>query len=232
MPYSYNGWYASPYLSIRPLVIAGEPFTPGVLDNPDVWTVFNYLANRLHNEVEQIVRPDWHQADDWGYSYRYTTNDTTLSCHSSGTAIDYNATRHPFGVSPYANFSQAQIDKIHAIIADLPIVWGGDYRSDSNKDAMHYEIAGSAATVAAAAARIRQGNVVKEWDEMATKEEFRAVIREEIRNTDWIKMLATKVATAVWGRTFKTVNANGAEVTKKASEYVKETWSNLKVHGQ
>lgn len=154
MPYSYNGWYASPNLNLRPLVVAGESFVPGVLDDDDVWTVFNYLVNRLHNEVEPIVRSDWHQADDWGYSYRLTTNDDSLSCHASGTAIDYNATRHPFGVDASANFTPAQITEIRQIVNEAGVVvWGGDYRN--TPDAMHFEISGTKAEVAAAATRLR-----------------------------------------------------------------------------
>lgn len=153
MPYSYNGWYASPNLSIRPLEVAGESFVPGVLNDDDVYTVLRYVAVQLHERVEPIVRSDWHQMDDWGYNYRLTTNDNSLSCHSSGTAFDYNATRHPFG--RYNTFTAAQQAEIHEIIKDLPIVWGGDYRN--TPDDMHFEIMGSKATVAAAADRIRNG---------------------------------------------------------------------------
>jgi hypothetical protein len=226
MSTSYNGWPASPDLPLRPLVVAGEEFVPGVLDNDDVHTVLQYVAQQMHERVEPVVREDWHQMDDWGFNYRQTTNDDSLSCHASGTAIDYNSTRHPYGVAASANFSPAQIATIHDIIADLPIVWGGDYRN--SPDAMHFEIMGSRTAVADAAVRIR--NKDKDWFDMATKDDLRAVIREEIRDTDWVKMIGTKVATSVWGRKFKTTNANGAEVSKPASEYVKETWTNLKTH--
>lgn len=226
---SYNGWPASPDLPLRPLVVAGEAFVPGVLDDDDVFTVLQYVAEQMHERVEPIVRSDWHQMDDWGFNFRPTTNADSLSCHASGTAIDYNATRHPFDVPASRNFSATQIATIHEIIADLPIVWGGDYRN--TPDAMHFEIMGSRAAVAAAAERIRNLDK-KDWFDMATKEDLRAVVREEIRNTDFLKMLGTKVATAVWGRVLRTTNANGAEVKRKTSEYLKETWTNVKVHSK
>ena len=34
----------------------------------------------------------------WGYEFRANVNNPSqLSCHASGTAIDYNANRHPNG---------------------------------------------------------------------------------------------------------------------------------------
>jgi hypothetical protein len=179
MPYSYNGWYASPSLRLRPLVVAGESFVPGVLDDDDVWTVLNYVAQQMHERVEPIVRGDWHNADDWGYNYRLTTNDNSLSCHASGTAIDYNATRHGFGVPTGANFSAAQIAEIRKIVAEAGAVkWGGDY--NGTPDAMHFEIYGNKAAVAAAAARIRNG--IDQEDEMKQEdfERIRSIVDSEL----------------------------------------------------
>ncbi len=154
MSTSYNGWWASPDLPLRPLVVAGESFIPGILDNDDVFTVLQYVAEQMHERVEPIVRSDWHDADDWGWHYKVSTGDSSvLSCHSSGTAIDYNATRHPYGVSTRANFSEGQIAEIHKILFEVGcVVWGGDWNTP---DAMHFEINGNAAEVKAAADRIR-----------------------------------------------------------------------------
>lgn len=150
---SYNGWPASPNTRLRPLVVAGEAFVPGVLDNDDVYTIFKYVAEQMHKRVEPIVRDDWHQMDDWGFSFRLTTNDNSLSCHASATAIDYNATRHPFGVPIARTMTPAQISEVHQILAEVGCVeWGGDWNL---ADGMHFEIDGSPAEVAAAADRIR-----------------------------------------------------------------------------
>lgn len=224
MSTSYNGWFASPNLSIRPLVVAGESFVPGILDDDDVYTVLQYVAQQMHEHVEPIVAAGWHQMDDWGFNFRLTTNDDSLSCHSSGTAIDYNATRHPYGVAASANFSPAQIDKIHEIIADLPIVWGGDYRNEV--DAMHFEIMGNKAAVAAAAARIRNGME----DEMKQEdfERVRSIVRDELDRPEFVEKVAGKVQQAVWGREFSVTNANGAKATKTAGELVRTVWEILK----
>lgn len=178
MPYSYNNWFASPTLRTRPLVVAGESFTPGVLDDPDVYTVLLELATRLHNEVEPIVRSDWHQADDWGFSYRANANNPySLSCHASGTAIDYNATRHPNGVPASRTFSAAQIATIRKIVSGIGVIkWGGDF--NGTPDAMHFEINGTPLSVAAAADRIR--NNKKDGFDMADLNDLRQIVREEL----------------------------------------------------
>lgn len=159
MPTSYNGWSASPRPSdfggISPLVVAGEPFSPGVR-NGDVHRVLAYVAEQMHRRVEPVVRSDWHQADDWGYNYRANRNNpASLSCHSSGTAIDYNATRHPNGRA--GTFSAAQVAEIRRILAEVGNVvrWGGDF--SGTKDEMHFEIRGTASQVAAVAARLGGG---------------------------------------------------------------------------
>lgn len=155
---SYNGWSAATGWTVgngklAPLVVAGEPFSPGVRAG-DVHTVLQYVAQQLHNRVEPVYAPGFHAADDWGYSYRINRNANNLSCHASGTAIDYNATRHPNGKS--GTFTAAQVREIRKILAEVGVVhWGGDFTG--TKDEMHWEIAGTAAQVAAAAAKIRGG---------------------------------------------------------------------------
>ena len=154
---SYNGWTASKtpadFGGLTPLVVAGEPFSPGVRAG-DVHTVFNHLVHQLHARVEPVVRPDWHQADDWGFAYRANVNKPSqLSCHASATAIDWNATRHPNGKAN--TFTAAQVAEIRRILAELGgvIRWGGDF--SGTKDDMHFEIRGTAAEVADVAARLR-----------------------------------------------------------------------------
>jgi D-alanyl-D-alanine carboxypeptidase len=222
MATSYNGWPASPTLALRPLVVAGESFVPGIVDDDDVYTVLQYVAQQMHERVEPIVRSDWHQADDWGFNFRPTTGSLlTLSCHASGTAIDYNATRHPYDVSPSRNFSTAQITEIHNIIRDLPIVWGGDYRY--HPDAMHFEIMGSRTAVKAAADRIRNINK-KDGFDMAELSDLRQIVREELRDPGFI----AKVGDEVWRREFRATNANGTEVKKSAREFLTSTWEAVK----
>jgi murein L,D-transpeptidase YcbB/YkuD len=154
---SYNGWLASrnpaDFGGLAKLVVAGESFAPGVRAG-DVHTVLQHVAEQLHRRVEPVVRGDWHQADDWGYSYRANVNNPSqLSCHASGTAIDYNATRHPNGKR--GTFTAKQVAEIRQIIAEVDGVvrWGGDF---GKVDAMHVEIHGDALAVARVANRLRR----------------------------------------------------------------------------
>lgn len=157
MATSYNGWLASPrpadFGGLEQLIIAGESFAPGVRAG-DVHDVFEYIFNRINAEVEPVVRPDWHQADDWGFSYRPNTNNPSqISCHGSGTAADYNATRHPNGKG--GTWTAAQKVKILQILADVGnvvrVLWG--------YDEMHFEICAGVQQVSVQASRIRNGTI-------------------------------------------------------------------------
>lgn len=148
MATSYNGWLASPNprdLGITPLVYKGESFAPGVRGG-DVHALFTMLVYDLDN-IEPVYAPGWHAADDWGYSYRKNVNANNLSCHASGTAIDYNATRHPNGKR--GTFTAAQAKRIRDLLRVNYrglIRWGGDFTG--TPDEMHFEIIGNAAQIA------------------------------------------------------------------------------------
>lgn len=156
MEYSYNGWLASrnpaDFGGLEPLIVAGESFSPGVRRG-DVHAVLMMVAQKLHERVEPVVKPEWHQADDWGYSYRLNRNANNLSCHASGTAFDYNATRHPNGRR--GTFSAAQVREIRQILLEVNgcVRWGGDF--SGVVDEMHFEILGSMQTVARIAGMLR-----------------------------------------------------------------------------
>lgn len=157
MATSQNGWPARPDLPLRKLVVAGESFSPGILDNDDVYEVLRYVAEQMNARVERIHKPGWHEADEWGFYYRANRNSpNSLSNHSSGTAFDYNATRHPNGVPTAHTFTRTQIEEIHQILREVDNVvrWGGDYQR--TPDSMHFEINADRASVARAAARVRK----------------------------------------------------------------------------
>lgn len=208
MATSYNGWAASPVpaaIGIAPFSVLGtKPFKDGGfpvgLKGGDVSTVFRHLVTRLHNEVEpMMIDPDSGLIGYgcWAYQYRANVNNpSVLSCHASGTAIDYNAPRHPNGTSVGANggggWTAAQAAKIRGILADL----GGVVRWLTSNDPMHFEIAASEAAVAAVATRLSRdpgkpgtpnippdnpANDTEWWFDMATdaqKQEFKQLVRD------------------------------------------------------
>jgi D-alanyl-D-alanine carboxypeptidase len=145
METSYNGWPASPdkaAINIQPFGDAyGCPF-PGGVKGGDVATVLAYVCTQLHNRVEPAVA-GWL----WGYSYRANVNNpSVLSCHSSGTAVDWNAPDHPNGAQ--GTFSDDQVGTIYSILAEVQgaVQWGGDY--SGTVDEMHFEIIVDAGTLA------------------------------------------------------------------------------------
>lgn len=150
MATSYNGWLAvrNGEGIDRSFTAAGAKFPAGVLAG-DVATIFRWLIERL-DTIEPVV-PGW----CWGYSYRANVNNpSTLSCHSSGTAIDYNAPNHPNGGPRYGGWSDSDVKAIRGWLAELDgvVCWGADF--GGTKDPMHFEIQGSALKVATVAARL------------------------------------------------------------------------------
>lgn len=143
---SYNGWPASSSakeLKITPLIFKGESFAPGVPFG-DVHQVFSWLIADLDALVEPVWKPGWHAQDDWGWAFRQNRNANNLSCHASGTAIDYNATRHGNGVPTLKSWTAAQAARIRNLLKVNYrglIRWGGDFTG--TPDSMHFEIIGT-----------------------------------------------------------------------------------------
>jgi hypothetical protein len=160
---SYNGFLASPnpadFGGLDNRVVPGSNgvhLRPG-LRGGDVATVLFYVAAQLDARVE---RGDlFADGDDWGYAFRKNRNANNISNHSSGTAFDWNAMRHPNGKR--GTFSSAQVATIEQILREVDgiVAWGGHYRGTA--DEMHFELrAGlTLATLADMARRISGGAV-------------------------------------------------------------------------
>lgn len=144
MPYSQNGWLGlrtaqqqAEYLTT--ITIPGtDPVRKFRVRKGDVARCFEWLISRFHREVESLN--EGHPNDDWSFAYRSVRAGASLSNHASGTAVDLNATQHPLGTSPTANFTAGQRSAIRRILNDADGVfrWGGDY--SGRKDPMHFEI--------------------------------------------------------------------------------------------
>lgn len=153
---SYNGWPASSDPAAIGINTAWEPIPghrfPGGCKAGDVETVLTYVVRQLDARAEPIDRDA--VKDEWGWFYKASANSPDLiSCHSSGTAFDYNATRHPNGVR--GTWTTRQVAVIREIQAECSgvVKWLGD--ATRTADEMHFEIRGTTAEVRAAAARIR-----------------------------------------------------------------------------
>ena len=139
METSYNGYPASKdpdAIKIKSYPVKGTDRKLRCAES--VGPLLAAFAAEFHELIEPI---DEGTFDDWAYAYRMVRgNPTKLSCHSSGTAIDLNATKHPLG--KYDTFPAEKIPMIRALAKKYGLKWGGDFKS--RPDDMHFEVEVSA----------------------------------------------------------------------------------------
>jgi hypothetical protein len=167
MATSYNGWPASPDKA-EIGVVASDVF-PGGAKAGDVTIVLGYVARQLDARVEPCI-DGW----NWGYTYKANVNNPSqLSCHASGTAIDWNAPDHPNGSS--GTFTNAQRGTIYQILDEVQgaVSWLEGY------DEMHFEICVTAADLAQVAAILGDATpppTETDWFDDVTKDEMQAML--------------------------------------------------------
>jgi D-alanyl-D-alanine carboxypeptidase len=141
---SYNGWPASKdrsEIGIKSFAIPDT--TLHIACAQSVAPLLVNFAADFHRFVEEI---DVGTLDDWSYCYRFVRGSSEkLSCHSSGTAIDLNATKHPLGKS--GTFDEKKVPMIQALTKKYGLIWGGNFHN--RKDEQHWEIGLDAVKVAA-----------------------------------------------------------------------------------
>ena len=132
---SYNGWPASKdqaEINVKPYPVKGTNLK--IRCAAGAGELLAAFAAEFHELIEPI---DEGKLDDWAYAFRMVRGTTDkLSCHSSGTAIDLNATKHPLGKA--GTFELAKVPMIQALAKKYGLTWGGDYRG--RKDEMHFEV--------------------------------------------------------------------------------------------
>ena len=133
---SSNGWPASKNraeIGIKSYAIEGTTIKLACAEA--VAPLLVGFAKEFHELIEPI---DGGGLDDWGYCFRMVRGSpTNLSNHSSGTAIDLNATKHVLG--RVGTFPAEKVPMIRALAKKYSLKWGGDYQN--RKDEMHFEVA-------------------------------------------------------------------------------------------
>lgn len=133
---SSNGWPASKNraeIGIKSYAIEGTSIKLACAEA--VAPLLIGFAKEFHELIEPI---DEAGLDDWGYCFRMVRGSpTNLSNHSSGTAIDLNATKHVLG--RVGTFPAEKVPIIRALAKKYSLRWGGDYQN--RKDEMHFEVA-------------------------------------------------------------------------------------------
>lgn len=136
MQTSYNGWPASKdpdEIRITSYKVEGTNLKLRCAEG--CGPLIAAFAAEFHALIEPI---DGGALDDWGYCYRMVRGTTDkLSNHSSGTAIDLNASKHALGL--VGTFPNEKVPMIRALAKKYGLVWGGDYQH--RKDEMHFEVA-------------------------------------------------------------------------------------------
>lgn len=132
---SYNGYPASKdpnEIGIKSYPVKGTDRKLRCAES--VGPLLAAFAAEFHELIEPI---DEGTFDDWGYAFRMVRGSTDrLSCHSSGTAIDLNATKHPLGKA--GTFPAEKIPMLRALAKKYGLKWGGDFKS--RPDDMHFEV--------------------------------------------------------------------------------------------
>jgi hypothetical protein len=146
MEKSSNGWNASKdpaEIHIKQFPIAGTDIK--IRCQATAGRILAAFAAEFHALVEPI---DKGGLDDWGYAYRPIRGQTeNLSNHSSGTAIDLNASKHPLGKEN--TFTPEQRKTLDMLCKKYHLRGGYTYKS--RKDDMHFEIMDEPAEVKALA---------------------------------------------------------------------------------
>ena len=148
---SYNGWPASKdpeEIGIKSYPVPGtnrklrcaEAVAPLLIG----------FAAEFHALIEPINEGG---LDEWGYAFRMVRGTTDkLSCHSSGTAIDLNATKHP--LAAVGTFPAEKVPMLKALAKKYRLAWGGEW---TRPDEMHFEVCVNAEKAAKRILKLSQG---------------------------------------------------------------------------
>jgi hypothetical protein len=151
---SYNGWSANSdpgAIGINPnFSVDGMKF-PGGVRGGDVQIIYEYLVPDLV-KIDPPTSKEYNVEGFWGYSYKPNTNNpNVLSCHASGTAIDYRAVAHPnVRGSSYIGWSSSQIAAVQRLLSEKYeglVKW-------LSYDSMHFEIGGTPGQIRTLAFRL------------------------------------------------------------------------------
>ena len=135
MEKSANGWNASANpdeIDIEHFPIKGTDLR--IRCNKLAGVILQAFTNEFNEKVEPVEGGTF---DDWSYAYRPIRGKVVgLSNHSSGTALDLNATKHP--LNRKGTFKPAQVKIINELCQKYQLRWGGSYKS--RPDEMHFEV--------------------------------------------------------------------------------------------
>jgi hypothetical protein len=134
---SQNGWPASQNpeaIKIKSYPIPGTEIKVRVAE-----AAAPLLINFAAEFNERVEKIDKGELDDWGYAFRPvrgSDDPNSLSNHSSGSAIDLNARKHPLGKRD--TFTPEQKIILDELCAKYKLRGGYTYKN--RPDDMHFEV--------------------------------------------------------------------------------------------
>lgn len=147
--YSQNGWLAS---ANKDVIDVNNYDVPGANRHfscaSAVAPILVNFAADFHKQVEPI---DTGTYDDWGYNFAVIPGSDKYANHSSGTAIDIDATLHPWHKK--GTFNPIRLVKLQLLVKKYGIRWGGNYVNST--DEMHFEITETPEQVKARIAKMK-----------------------------------------------------------------------------
>ena len=134
MQFSQNGWVASPDKNAIGVKNFQVPETQRHFSCATaVAPILIAFAAEFHKNIEPI---DVGTYDDWGYNFAVIPGSNSYANHSSGTAIDIDATLHPWHKK--GTFNPIKLVKLQLLVKKYGLRWGGNYVHST--DEMHFEI--------------------------------------------------------------------------------------------
>lgn len=132
---SQNGWPASQNpeaIKIKSYPIPGTEIKVRVAE-----AAAPLLINFAAEFNERVEKIDKGELDDWGFNFRFVRgSEESLSNHSSGSAVDLNARKHPLGKRD--TFTPEQKIILDELCAKYKLRGGYTYKN--RPDDMHFEV--------------------------------------------------------------------------------------------
>jgi hypothetical protein len=132
---SQNGWPASQNpeaIKIKSYPIPGTEIKVRVAE-----AAAPLLINFAAEFNERVEKIDKGELDDWGFAFRMVRgSEESLSNHSSGSALDLNARKHPLGKRD--TFTPEQKIILDELCAKYKLRGGYTYKN--RPDDMHFEV--------------------------------------------------------------------------------------------
>lgn len=208
MAVTRNGWTTAPVSRVA--ITSPSTKDTGEVRAGAVATIFQDFVLEYNRVVETVTTINGYRSPALNKQVGGDPN----SNHLSATALDINGAKHPYEANLPASqrgknykhgFSSQQVSAIRKLLAryDGVLYWGLDFNT-GYRDAMHFEIRGSASKVAQVANKIGSDDVISDAD-------------------------LVNISRAVWGQLYGRTDKSMHSVIGEIHSNIGNSFGNLKV---